>query len=68
MQMSIAVVRAFVILRQTSHTIKKLDENLSYLGHRVDGHDQQIVSIVNAIRKLASDESSKRKKRIGFSR
>ena len=67
-QMSIAVVRAFVILRQTSHTIKKLDENLSYLGHRVDGHDQQIVSIVNAIRKLASDESSKRKKRIGFGR
>ena len=65
-QMSVAVVRAFVFLRQTSQTIKKLDDKLSYLGHRVDGHDQQIVSIVNAIRKLASDESSKRKKKIGF--
>ena len=67
-QMSVDVVRAFILLRQTSQKFKKLDEELSYLGNRVDGHDQQIVSIVNAIRKLASNESAKRKKRIGFGR
>jgi len=65
-KMSVAVVRAFVFLRQNSQSIKKIDEKLSYLGNRVDAHDQQIVSIVNAIRKLSSDQSTQRKKKIGF--
>ncbi len=65
-RMSILVVRAFVHLRQVSQNLKKLDEKVIDLTQRVDGHEQQIESIVNAIHRLALDESTKRKKRIGF--
>ena len=64
--MSVAVVRAFVALRQASHNLKKLDDKLAELVGRLDGHDQQIISIVEAIRQLALADVSRRKKRIGF--
>jgi hypothetical protein len=65
-EMSIRVVRAFVHLRQSSQSIKKLDEKLLNLTQRVDGHDYQLESIVDTIHRLGSEETKKRKKKIGF--
>jgi ATP-dependent Clp protease ATP-binding subunit ClpA len=63
---NIAIMRAFVRLRemvsQNAELAKKLDE----LERRVSGHDEAITGIVRAIRELAAPPEPKPKRRIGF--
>lgn len=62
---SIFVVRAFVRLREVLAAHKALARKLAELEQHLEGHDQQIQTIFEAIRQLMSPtERSKRK--IGF--
>jgi hypothetical protein len=62
---NIAIVRAFVRLRELGAANTQLARKLDDLERRVGGHDQAIQSIVRAIRDLAAPVPSKRR-RIGF--
>jgi Na+/phosphate symporter len=63
--MSILIIKAFVRMREVLTRNKELAEKLELLESKVDRHDKQIASIVEAIRRLMiPPESSKR--RIGF--
>lgn len=64
-QVNIAIMRAFVRLREMLATHKQLARKLAELEQHLERHDQQIQSIFEAIRQLMSpSETSKRK--IGF--
>lgn len=64
-QVNIAIMRAFVRLRQILATHKELAAKLRELEQRVSKHDTNILAIFEAIRQLmAPPEPSKR--RIGF--
>lgn len=62
---NIAIMRAFVRLRQLAAANTELARKLDDLERRVGGHDEAIQSIVRAIRDLAAPVPSKRR-RIGF--
>jgi hypothetical protein len=62
---NIAIMRAFVRLRELAPADAELKRQLDDLERRVGGHDQAIQSIVRAIRDLAAPVPSK-KLRIGF--
>jgi hypothetical protein len=62
---NIAIMRAFVRLRQLAAANTELARKLDDLERRVGGHDHAIQSIVRAIRDLAAPLPSKRR-RIGF--
>lgn len=62
---NIAIMRAFVRLRELASADAELKRQLDDLERRVGGHDQAIRSIVRAIRDLAAPAPSKRR-RIGF--
>lgn len=62
---NIAIMRAFVRLRELAPADAELKRQLDDLERRVGGHDQAIQSIVRAIRDLAAPVPSKRR-RIGF--
>ena len=51
-EVNIAIMRAFVKLRQMLATHKELAQKLAELEHRLEGHDQKIHSIFDAIRQL----------------
>ena len=71
-QASIAVVRAFVKLREMVSANKELAIKLSELERRLSGHDTEIKAIVDVIRQLMNgmsrprDKHSGQKKQIGF--
>lgn len=65
-QMSIAVVRAFVGLRQLMVNHKALSAKLTELDARVGAHDEQLAAIVQAIRELAEPVVPRNRRRIGF--
>ena len=62
---NIAIMRAFVQLRQMLTTRRELAQKLAELERRVEGHDQQIQSIFDAIRQLMAPPAPLRR-RIGF--
>jgi hypothetical protein len=64
-QVNIAIMRAFVRLRQTLAAHKELDQKLKELERHVGEHDEQIGAIFEAIRQLMTPPESQRKK-IGF--
>jgi hypothetical protein len=64
-QASIAVVRAFIRLREILATHKKLAGKLSDLEKRIEGHDEEIMALFEAIRQLM-EPPDKPTKRIGF--
>jgi phage regulator Rha-like protein len=65
LQVNIAIVRAFVKLRQILSTHKELAHKLVELEHRIEKHDEAIQGIFEAIRQLmVVPEAPKR--RIGF--
>ncbi len=66
-QASIAVVRAFIRLREILTTHKELARKLEQLEERIEGHDEEIVAIFEAIRELMAPPD-KPGKRIGFHR
>ena len=65
MQVNIEIMRAFVRLREIISTHKELARKLAELEERLEGHDEQIVAIFEAIRQLMTPPERERKK-IGF--
>ena len=63
--MSIFVVRAFVRLRDAAASHRELAVKLSALERRVAGHDDELTSIIAALRKLIVPPLRQRR-RIGF--
>jgi regulator of replication initiation timing len=63
--MNIAIMRVFVKLRETFANHKELSRKLSDLEQRIEGHDEQIQGIFEAIRQLMLPPDKPRKK-IGY--
>lgn len=64
-EMSVYVVRAFVNLRTYILQYKDLAQKVSELEARLGKHDENIVAIVNALKRLMEPPTT-RKKEIGF--
>ena len=64
-QVNIAVIRAFVKLRQILSTHKELAYKLKELERKIEKHDKEIKDIFEAIRQLMSPPEEP-KRRIGF--
>jgi len=62
---NIAIMRAFVRLRELAAASTELGKKLDELERRVAGHDEAIASIIGAIRELAAPSPATRR-RIGF--
>ena len=64
-QVNIAIMRAFVKLRQILSTHKELAHKLERLDRKIEKHDEEIRTIFEAIRQLMAPPE-KPKRRIGF--
>lgn len=64
-QVNIAIMRAFVKLRQILSTHKELAHKLEQLERKIEKHDTEIQAIFEAIRQLMAPPE-KPKRRIGF--
>jgi phage regulator Rha-like protein len=64
-QVNIAIMRAFVKLRQILSTNKKLVQKLKKLEYKTEKHDTEIQAIFEAIRQLMKPPEQP-KRRIGF--
>jgi hypothetical protein len=62
----IAIMRAFVRLRQVLATNAALARRLDELERKVGQHDQQFVVVLQAIRELMEPPAAPKKGRIGF--
>ena len=67
-EVSLFVVRAFIRLRQTVAEHAELARRLGQLERRLADHDEQILSLVAAVKELVSPVSLPKKRRIGFAR
>jgi hypothetical protein len=65
-EVNIAIMRVFVKLRETVATHKELSRELEDLEQRIEGHDEKIQVIFEAIRQLMAPPDKKGKKKIGF--
>jgi len=65
-QVNIAIMRAFIHLREVIATHKELAIKFKELENVVGKHDSQILAIFEAIRKMLIFEDKGSKKRIGF--
>jgi len=66
-QVNIAIMRAFVKLREILSTHKELAHKLTELERKIERHDEEIKVIFDAIRQLMKPPEAKTKK-IGFRR
>lgn len=64
-KVNIAIMRAFVKLRETLETNRGLAQRFAELGKRLGQHDQEIAAIINAIRQLMAP-AKKSTREIGF--
>ena len=64
-QVNVAIMRAFVSLRKMMAASETLARKLAELEHRLEGHDQAIKSLFDAIRELMSPPASPGRE-IGF--
>jgi phage regulator Rha-like protein len=67
-KVSVYVVRAFVKLREILGAHKQLARKLAELEKRLEGHDEQIAALIEAIRELMAPPPAAERKRIGFTR
>jgi hypothetical protein len=67
-EMSVSVVRAFVLMREQLTASKELAQKLSELENRVSGHDESIQNLFEAIRQLVEPPLPEDRKQIGFMR
>jgi len=65
-QVNIAIMRAFVKLRQIISTHKELAHKLEDLEHKIEKHDTEIQSIFEAIRQLMAPPPAKHRVIKGF--
>lgn len=65
-QVNIAIMRAFVKMREILTTHKELAAQFKELERKVGVHDHQIAAIFEAIRKLMTPPPEKPKRPIGF--
>jgi len=65
-QMSIVVVRAFFALRRMILDHKALSSKLAELDARIGAHDEQLVEIIEAIRRLTTPDGPIHGRKIGF--
>jgi len=65
-EVNVAIMRAFVKLRETLATHKELSRKLADLEQKLGDHDEQIQAIFEAIRQLMLPPDEKGKKKIGF--
>ena len=63
---SLFIVRAFVALRRTISEHKTLARKIAQLERKLAGHDDQIIAIIEAIKKLSGPQPVPKKRRIGF--
>ncbi len=66
-QVNIAIMRAFVKLREVLSTHKELAHKLAELERKIAKHDEHIQGIFQAIRQLMTSPETKKRK-IGFLR
>lgn len=64
-QVNIAIMRAFVRLRETLSLHRDLAHKLAELERRIEGHDEHIHNLFDAIRQLMTPPASPRRQ-IGF--
>lgn len=64
---NVQIMRAFVKLREMLTTHRELARKLAELEKRIEGHDEEITAIFEAIRQLM-EPPDKPSKRIGFHR
>ena len=64
-KVNIAIMRAFVALRETLETNRELAEKFAQLDKRVGKHDKEIAAIIEAIRQLMTPPAKPRRE-IGF--
>ena len=67
-EMSVSVVRAFVLMREHLAAHKGLAEKLSELEKRVSGHDESIQNLFEAIRQMVEPVLPENRRPIGFCR
>jgi len=65
-QASVRVVRAFVQLREMVAASKQLANKLEELEQRLDSHDEAIVNLFAALKRLLEPTEARRKREIGF--
>lgn len=65
-QVNIAIMRAFVKLREILSTHKELAYKLAELERKIEKHDTEIQAIFDAIRQLMEPPPEKPKRLIGF--
>jgi len=65
-RVNIAIMRAFVKLRRVLNTHKELASKLRELETKVSKHDEDILTIFEAIRQLMAPPPAAPKRRIGF--
>lgn len=65
-QVNIAIMRAFVKLRELLSGHKELAKKLNQLEQKIERHDKEIVEIFQAIRQLMAPPPAQSKRRIGF--
>ena len=67
-EMSVSVVRAFILMREQLAASKELAKKLSELEGRVCGHDEAIQNLFEAIRQLIEPPLPENRRQIGFLR
>lgn len=65
-QVNIAIMRAFVKIREILSTHKELAQRLAELEDKFRDHDSQIQEVFEAIRALLAPKPDPKKRRIGF--
>ncbi len=65
-KINIAIMRAFVKLREMISTNKELAHKLAQLEQKIEKHDDEIKAIFNAMRQLMMPPEPKKKGQIGF--
>lgn len=64
--MSIAIIRAFVQLREILTTHRELAAKLAELEQKIEGHDSAIANLFETIRQLLASPEPEHSRKIGF--
>jgi hypothetical protein len=65
-ELAIFVVRAFVQLRESLAEHREIARKIAQIEQRLFGHDQQILSLIEAIKSLMNPKLPPKSRRIGF--